>query len=92
MTSVELIVKIDDAIQQTKQLIAREPDRSALPIILRQLLDLQSIYARDRNFAAVQKDKVTMGVIVAKSDYDVIFPQYADLIHDITFALDNAKT
>ena len=91
MTSAELMGKINQAIQETRQLIAREPDRTALPMILKQLLDLQSIYERDRNFAAVEGDKVTMGVIAAKSDYDVIFPKYADLIHDITYALDQPK-
>jgi hypothetical protein len=92
MSSIELLKQIERAASWTKKLIKQTPERSGLRSILAQLLELQSIYLRDGSFAGVPKDRLTMGVIAAKSDFDVIYPEYAELVHDISYAIEHQKT
>jgi hypothetical protein len=80
--------ELTNALEIGHELVRKNPNDSALCDILKQLEFLKSTYERDQNFRSIPKGKMTFGVIAAKEEYDVIFPKFAHLLHDISAALD----
>jgi hypothetical protein len=80
--------RIDDAMGIAKELLKSRSKDSALPMIIEQLNYLKEIYDRDRSFKTVPANKMTFGLIAAKN-YDMLYPKFADILYNISWALDH---
>jgi hypothetical protein len=80
--------KVDEALQMGRDLVERRPNDSTLPIVIEQLVYLEKIYERDRNFRAVPAGKLTIGVIAAK-EYETSQPKFASILGEIDYAIDH---
>ncbi|HKE29354.1 MAG TPA: immunity protein Tsi6 family protein [Bryobacteraceae bacterium] len=80
--------KLTEALKVGHQLAGKDPSDLALNDTLKQLAFLESVYERDRTFRSVPKGRMTFGVIAAKEEYDVVYPEFAHLLHDLSAAID----
>jgi len=79
--------QLNEAIRMLAELQQANPTDATLSVVGKQLAYLKETYDREKAFTSVQKDKLTFGVIAAKNEYDVNYPKFADLLHEISYAL-----
>ena len=91
MKSLSTIEQIDKALSLANALATKEPDDRALQSIIKQLEYLKGIWEAKGSLAAVPKGKMTLGVIAAKEEYDTNYPELANLLHDISWTVNQEK-
>ena len=83
------IGRINTAAEILEKIVQEWPRSTTLPIVLEQIRHLQETYARDKNFLAIPKNKMTFGRIVAREGYADRYPKLAEVLHKISYDLDH---
>lgn len=83
--------RIEEALKLASNVAQKNPDHSATRIVLEQLQYLKGIYERDGSLNSIPKGKMTIGLIAAR-EYDTEYPQLADLLYKIDWAIDHKQS
>ncbi|HLJ86720.1 MAG TPA: immunity protein Tsi6 family protein [Candidatus Angelobacter sp.] len=79
---------LNEALKVGTELAQRDPSDIALSDILKQLAYLIKTYEQSHSFQSIPKGKMTFGVIAAKEEYDVVYPEFARLLHSISGSIE----
>ena len=77
--------QLGEAMRVATELQRANPNDATLIVVAKQLAYLRETYDREGTFDSVPKDRLTFGVIAAKNEYDVNYPKFADLLHEISY-------